>query len=215
LAIVFTDLEALVIIAIVLIVVYIVGTYWKHRTLTRYAHWFDENLSKKGKVKFASHGHAGLRIKYEGKDRTEMREMDFALTLGARENLIYYPYSIFSRDFDKLNCWALLSRPIRSNLKIMRRTNRKTIEEVENTPRLSAVGLDELEQLGYVMYATDREYARELASKASIATRLKNSKSVELIEFDRLSSRLHLVGKLNKESLPELVNFMFVLGNSA
>ena len=214
-AIVFTDLEALIIIAIVLIVVYIVGTYWKHRTLTRYAHWFDENLSKKGKVKFASHGHAGLRIKYEGKDRTEMREMDFALTLGARENLIYYPYSIFSHDFDKLSCWALLSRPIRSNLKIMRRTNRKTIEEVENTPRLSAVGLDELEQLGYVMYATDREYARELASKASIATRLKNSKNVELIEFDRLSSRLHLVGKLNKESLPELVNFMFVLGNSA
>ena len=214
-AIVFTDLGALIIIAIVLIFVYIVGTYWKHRTLTRYAHWFDENLSKKGKVKFASHGHAGLRIKYEGKDRTEMREMDFALTLGARENLIYYPYSIFSHDFDKLSCWALLSRPIRSNLKIMRRTNRKTIEEVENTPRLSAVGLDELEQLGYVMYATDREYARELASKASIATRLKNSKSVELIEFDRLSSRLHLVGKLNKESLPELVNFMFVLGNSA
>jgi hypothetical protein len=215
LAIVFTDLEALVIIAIVLIVVYIVGTYWKHRTLTRYAHWFEENLSKKGKVKFASHGHAGLRIKYEGKDRAEMREMDFALTLGARENLIYYPYSIFTRDFDKLSCWALLSRPIRSNLKIMRRTNRKTIEEVENTPRLSAVGLDELEQLGYVMYATDREYARELASKASIATRLKNAKNIELIEFDRLSSRLHLVGKLSKESLPELVNFMFVLGNSA
>jgi hypothetical protein len=215
LAIVFTDLEALVIIAIVLIVVYIVGTYWKHRTLTRYAHWFEENLSKKGKVKFASHGHAGLRIKYEGKDRAEMREMDFALTLGARENLIYYPYSIFTRDFDRLSCWALLSRPIRSNLKIMRRTNRKTIEEAENTPRLSAVGLDELEQLGYIMYATDREYARELASKASIATRLKNSKNVELIEFDRLSSRLHLVGKLSKESLPELVNFMFVLGNSA
>jgi hypothetical protein len=215
LVIVFTDLEALIIIAIVLIVVYIVGTYWKHRTLTRYAHWFDENLSKKGKVKFASHGHAGLRIKYEGKDRAEMREMNFALTLGARENLIYYPYSIFSRDFDKLSCWALLSRPIRSNLKIMRRTNRKVMEEVENTPRLSAVGLDELEQLGYVMYATDREYARELASKASIATRLKSSKNVELIEFDRLSSRLHLVGKLSKESLPELVNFMFVLGSLA
>ncbi|HMK83501.1 MAG TPA: hypothetical protein VK503_07265, partial [Candidatus Bathyarchaeia archaeon] len=197
----FTDLEALIIIAIVLIVVYIIGTYWKHRTLTSYAHWFDENLSKKGKVKFASHGHAGLRIKYEEKDRTaEMREMDFALTLGARENLIYYPYSIFTRDFDKLSCWALLSRPIRSNLKIMRRTNRKIIEEAENTPRLSAVGLDELEQLGYVMYATDREYARELASKASIATRLKNVKNVEFIEFDRLSSRLHLVGKLSKES---------------
>jgi hypothetical protein len=216
LAIVFTDLEALIIIAVVLIVVYIVGTYWKHRTLTGYAHWFDENLSKKGKVKFASHGHAGLKIKYEGKDRAaDLREMYFALTLGARENLVYYPYSIFSHEYDRLTCWAPLHRPIHSNIRIMKRTNKKMIVESEDTPRLSMVQLDELEELGYVMYATDREYALELALKASIPTRLKKCKNIEFIEFDRLSSKLHLVSKLSKESLPEALDFIFALGNSA
>lgn len=212
-SIVFTDLEALIIIATLLIVVYIIGTYWKHRTLTRYAHWFEENLSKKGKVKFASHGHAGLRVKYKGP--STMREIDFALTLGARENLIYYPYSIFARDFDKLNCWAILSKPIRSNLKITKQKNKKIIKEAENAPRLSTVESNELNKLGYVIYATDHEYAHELASKASIANTLKKSKNIELIEFDKLSSRLHLVGKLSRESLPVLVSFIFELGRLA
>ena len=213
---IFTDIEALAIIAALLIIVYFAGTYWKHRTLTGYAHWFENNLSEKGIVKFAPHGHAGLRIKYEAKDRkADLREMHFALSLGARENLIYYPYSLFTHDYDKLTCWALLHRPIRSNLKIMRRTNKKMIRESEDTPRLSAVRWNELEELGYVMYATDREYALELISRASIPTRLKARRNIEFIEFDRLSSKLHLVGKLSQESLPELVNFMIVLGNSA
>ena len=215
-AIVLTDLSALIIIAVVLIVLYIVGTYWKHRTLTRYAHWFEENLSKNGSVKYASHGHAGLKIKYVSRDRAAaLREMHFALTLGARENLIYYPYSIFTHDHDRITSWALLHRPIRSNLKIMKRTNKKMIEESENTLRLSLVRSNELDESGYVMYATDREYALELASKASIPTRLKKCENIELIEFDKLSSRVHLVGKLSQDSLPELVNFMFALGSSA
>jgi len=217
LAIVFTDLEALIIIAVLLIIVYFIGTYWKYRILTRYARWFDENLSKIGKVKFASHGHTGLRIKYEGKDRSGvLQEIHFALSLGARENLIYYPYSILTSDYDRLNCWALLHRPIRSNLKIMRKRNKKMVEESKNTPRFSEVQLDALKESDYVMYATDHEYALELTSRMSIPTTLEVSKSdIESIEFDRLSSKLHLVGKLSKKSLPELVNFMFALGNSA
>ena len=215
-AIVFTDLEALIILAIALIIAYFAGTYWKHRTLTKYARWFDENLSKKGKVKFASHGHAGLRIKYEGKNRNaELREMHFALTLGARENLIYYPYTLFAHDYDKLTCWALLHKTIPSNLKIMRRTDKKMIEASADTPRFSPVRMEDLEELGYVMYASDRDYARELASSVSLPTRLKASKEVDLIEFDRLSSQLHLVAKLRRESLPAVVDLMFALGDSA
>jgi hypothetical protein len=38
---------------------------------------------------------------------------------------------------------------------------------------------------------------------------------VESIEFDRMSSILRVAAKLRKESLPELVSLMFVLGKSA
>ncbi len=215
-AFVFTDIEALVIIAAALIVVYVAGTYWKHRTLTKYAHWFEEKLSSRAKVKFASHGHAGLRVRCEVRD-TEgaLREMHFALSLGARENLIYYPYALFTRDSDKLVCWAVLQRPIQSNLRIVKRSNRKTVDVLENTPNLTAVGTERLEELGYVMYASDRNYALDFISRAAISERLKNAKDVESIELDRLSSILRVAAKLREESLPELVSLMFVLGKSA
>ncbi len=215
-AFVFTDIEALVILAAVLIVIFFVGTYWKHRTLTRYAHWFEEKLSSSAEVKFASHGHAGLRVKCEVRDTEgDLREMHFALSLGARENLIYYPYSLFTHDSDKLVCWAVLQRPIQSNLRIVKRSDRKTVNVLESTPNLSAVGTQRLEELGYVMYASDRTYALDFISRTAISERLKNAKDVQSIEFDRLSSILRVAAKLREESLPELVSLMFVLGKAA
>lgn len=203
------------IIATALIVVYLVGTYWKHRTLTSYAHWFDENLSSRGKVKFASHGHAGLRVRCETRRNGSPTEMHFALTLGARENLMYYPIAPFTRDFDKLNCWAILHKPIQSSVRIVKRSDRRGISSSEANPRLTAVKSDGLEELGYVMFASDRASALEVVSKASVPARLKATKGVEFIEIDKLSSRLHLVARLRKESLPGLVDFMFELRDAA
>jgi hypothetical protein len=213
---VFTDIEALVIIAAVLIVVYLVGTYWKHKTLTGYAHWFEDKLSSRGRVKFASHGHAGLRVKCEMKDAgAALKEVHFALSLGARENLIYYPYSLITHDSDKLVCWAVLQRPIKSNLNIVKQSDRKALNALANTPNLALVTTERLEEQGYVMYASDRKYAQEWVSKVSISERLKNAKDVESIQFDKLSSVLRLAAKLRPDSLPEMVSLMFVLGKSA
>ena len=210
-----TDIGTLAIIAVILVVVYLVGTYWKHRTLTKYAHWFQEKLGSKGKVKFASHGHAGLRVKCEVKDTGgSLKEIHFALSLGARENLMYYPYSLFIRNSDRLNCWAILHRPIQSSLRIIKQSDKKKVNASENNPALNAVKLSGLEELGYVMYASDRSYALDLISRASIPNRLKTM-GVESIEFDKLQSKLHMVAKLNEKSLPELINLMFVLGKSA
>lgn len=212
---VFTDITALVLIAAVLIIVYIIGTYWKHRTLTKYAHWFEEKLSSKGRVKFASHGHAGLRIKCEtaGSGGT-VREVHFALTLGARENLLYYPYALFAKDSDKLSCWAVIHKPIQSNLKILKRSHKKRTDDTESSS-LAEVDSDWLKELGYLMYASDRNYALDLVSKASLSDKLRTSKDLESIELDRLSSRLHVTAKLRTESLPDMVDLMFALANSA
>jgi hypothetical protein len=211
---VLTDIEVVMILAAVMIVVYVVGTYWKHRTLTSYAHWFNENLSPKGKVKFASHGHAGLRIKCEFGDRTNsFKEMHFALSLGARENLMYYPLALLSEDADRLNCWALLHKPIQSSLRIIKQSDRRSISTIESNPRLSALKSEALGELGYFAYASDANAAFDIISKASILSRLKAAE-IESIEFDKLSSELHLSAKLRKDLLSDVVDFMFVLANS-
>ncbi len=213
---VFTDIMALVILATVMIAFYFAGTYWKHRTLTNYAHWFEEELSSRARVKFASHGHAGLKVKCEIRDSgAALREMHFALSLGARENLMYYPFALITGESDSLTCWAILHRPIQSNLRIVKRSNRKAVTESENSPNLTPVETDRLQEAGYIMYATDRNYAIELLSRVSIPEKLKETEDVQFIEFDKLSSKLHITAKLRMQSLPQLVNLMFVLGKSA
>ncbi len=211
----FTEVTFIAIIATALIAAYIAGTYWKHRTLTSYAHWFNENLSSKGKVQFLSHGHAGLKVKCETRGNNSLTEMHFSLSLGARENIMYYPLAPFMHDFDTINCWAVIHKPIESSLKIIKYSDKRGITSSENNPRLTAVKSESLGELGYLMFASDQDYALSLLSKAYIPSRLQSTKDVESIEIDRLSSKLHLVARLRKESLPDLVNFLFELGNSA
>lgn len=209
-----TDVTTIAILAAALIIIYIVGTYWKHRTLTSYAHWFQENLSKHGRVQFASHGHAGLRVRCETRKNNSLTDLHFALSLGARENLMYYALAPFTRDFDRIDCWAVLHKPIESSIRILKRSDRKGISNAEASPRLTAIESDGLEKLGYVMFASNRPSALALVSKTSMPTRLGAALNVESIEIDRLSSKLHLVARLKKRTLPQLVGFIFDLGNS-
>src|SRR3989442_5353534 len=81
-----TDVEIVAILAVALIITYFIGTYWKHKALKGYAHWFEEKFSKKAKVKYASFGHAGLRIRCEMNNSSEgFKVLEFALTLGEGE----------------------------------------------------------------------------------------------------------------------------------
>src|SRR2546428_9924254 len=92
-AFVVTDVEVVVALGVVLIVVYVAGSYWKHRTLTGYAHWFEESYRSRAKVQFASYGHAGLKVRGELNDKSDgFRELYFTISLGPRQNLIYYPF---------------------------------------------------------------------------------------------------------------------------
>jgi hypothetical protein len=214
LAFAITDVTTIAILAAALIIVYLVGTYWKHRTLTSYARWFQENLSKHGRVQFASHGHAGLRVKCQTKKNDSLTDLHFALSLGARENLIYYALAPFTRDFDRIDCWAVLHKQIDSSLRILRRSDRKGISNAESNPRLTPVRIDGLEKLGYVMFASNKTSALDLVSRTYMPTRLGAALSVESIEVDKLSSKLHLVARLRKRTLPQIVGFIFDLGSS-
>jgi hypothetical protein len=127
---------------------------------------------------------------------------------------MYYPLAPFTRDFDRIDCWAVLHKPIESSIRILKRSDRKGISNAEASPRLTAVESDGLQKLGYVMFASNRTSALSLVSRTSMPTRLGTALNVESIEVDRLSSKLHLVARLKKSTLPQLVGFIFDLGNS-
>src|SRR5438445_11996267 len=115
-----TDVEVVVELGVVLIVVYVSCSYWKHRTLTGYAHWFEESYRSRAKVQFASYGHAGLKVRCEMNDKSDgFRELYFTISLGARENLMYYPLIPFVHDLDLVTRWRIAERPASANLRLL------------------------------------------------------------------------------------------------
>ena len=201
--------------AIVLIVTYFVGSYWKHKTLTKLAHWFEDRYSPMARVQFASFGHAGLKVKCEMKDRsTGFREIYFTLSLGARENLMYYPLAKVTDNLDRVNCWGIVERPLRSNLLVIRSKDKKRVEAAEARANMNAVTPKEIGSLGYLAYASDRESAMSFLSRSSLASRLRELKNVEVVELDALSSLVRSVYELDRARLGEFCDFVQSLGRA-
>src|SRR2546427_7618233 len=157
-AFVVTDVEVVVALGVVLIVVYVAGSYWKHRTLTGYAHWFEESYRSRAKVQFASYGHAGLKVRCEMNDRSDgFREMYFTISLGARENLLYYPLVPLMHDADHVSCWGIVEKPVRSNLRVINADDKKQIVYSESLANMRNLEVSGLKELGHVAYASNRE----------------------------------------------------------
>src|SRR2546425_9477285 len=188
--------------AVVLIVVYFVGSYWKHRMLTRYAHWFEERFASRAKVQFASYGHAGLKVRCEMTDRSDgFREMYFTISLGARENLLYYPLVPLMRDADHVSCWGIVEKPVRSNLRVVNADDKKQIVYSESLANMSKLEVSGLKELGYVTYASNREYTSKFFTAASLTSKLKEFREVHLTELAITPSIVKVVSQLKREKL--------------
>ncbi len=210
-----TDVGVVVLLAVVLIAVYVVGSYWKHRTLTKYAHWFEERFGSRAKVQFASYGHAGLKVKCEMKDRSDgFRELYFTISLGARENLMYYPLVQLTHDSDRVSCWGIVEKPVRSNLRVMSADDKKQIEYSESLANMRKLDVNGLKELGYVAYASDRDYTTRFFSQASLTSRLKEFREIRLIELDMTSSIIRVVSELKGDKLLALTGFISMLGRA-
>jgi len=213
LALAVSDVEIVAVLAVLFFIVYFLGTYWKHKALQRYAHWFEERFSRKAKVKYASFGHAGLRIKCEMNSSSDgFKQLEFALTLGARENLIYYPYRVVTRDFDKLNCWATLTEPVKFQVEITRQ--RKKAKVTWDTAGIEEVKIPQLAELGYRVYSTGVDFTNELVKQSGVAARLKDLVNVESLELQEEPSRIHLVARLHMDDLAKLIDLISLVGRS-
>jgi hypothetical protein len=214
-AYVVTDVEVVVILAIALMVTYLLGSYWKHRTLTRLAHWFEDRYSPTAKVQFRKFGHAGLWVKCEMKDRSNgFREVYFTLSLGARENLLYYPLAKVTDNLDRVNCWGIADEPVRSNLLVFRSGDKRRVKDAEERANMSVMQSKGIGDLGYVAYSSDRQKAESFIARSSLARKLADMKSIELVELDSLSSLVRGVSKLNVSRLGEFCDFVLGLSRA-
>jgi len=216
LAFVITDVELVVIFGVLLILVYFAGSYWKHRRLTWHAHWFEDRFKTSARVQFRSYGHAGLKVRCEMRDRTHgYRELHFAISLGARENLMYYALAELMDNRDRVNCWGIVDKPIGSNVVVVRMRDKKKVAETEARANINKMNSADLERVGYVVYASNAEYASKFLRQTGLASNLERLGEVDLVELDMLSSMIRIVSLLKTQRLGELTDFVLAMGRAA
>jgi len=142
------------------------------------------------------------------------KELCFTISLGSRENLMYYPLVTLVHDFDRVTCWGIVERPVKSNLRLMSADDKKQIAYSESLANMKKLDIGELNPLGYVAYASNREYTSRFFSQASLVSRLKDFREIRLIELDMTSSLIRVVSKLKKERLPALTGLISALGRA-
>ncbi len=139
--------------------------------------------------------------------------MHFALSLGARENLMYYPLKLITHIPDRIDGWGILNTSTQADMRLMKLGDKKRIVKTEQDG-LREVGLQELENAGYVAYTTHIIQARELLSKSDVIPKIKGWNELELIELNQEPSTLHVTAKLHRGALDDFVNFLYFMGKT-
>jgi hypothetical protein len=77
------------------------------------------------------------------------------------------------------------------------------------------MNLKEFDDLGFVVYASNSEYASRFMRQTSMASNLAKFGEVELVELDMLSSLIRTVSILKTEKLGALTDFILLMGRAA
>ena len=80
---------------------------------------------------------------------------------------------------------------------------------------LACFALREFDDLGFVVYASNNDYASRFITKTSLASNLARFDEVELVELDMLSSMIRLVSILKTKNLGDLMDFVLLMGRAA
>jgi hypothetical protein len=140
------------------------------------------------------------------------RELHFALTLGARENLMYYPLARLMRNFDLLSFWGIRDGPVGTNLYLVKGTDKHRVAASEEDPSLRKLPDAGLSELGYEAFASDVAKGESFLSHSSLASKLQQMRDVEIVELDKDASTIRVVSRLRERSLPALSDFILSLG---
>ena len=117
-----------------------------------------------------------------------------------------------TRDFDKLNCWATLTEPVKFQVEITRQ--RKKTKVTWDTAGIEEVKIPLLAELGYRVYSTGVDFTNELVKQSGVAARLKDLVNVESLELQEEPSRIHLVARLHMDDLAKLIDLISLVGRS-
>jgi len=201
--------------ALLFIIVYFVGMRQNRKIAVKYARAIKDHMSPRSEsVGFRPYSRGGFRALCKLKEKEAFSQIEMAVSLVDRENLMHYPLSLLTRDRDRLACWGFLKAPIVFNMEILPKANEKLIEKMASEKNLKDVTVKNELNESFAVLTSDQNSADKFLSNHRLEKCLMESKdSIKRLSLSLKESRIYLIGELRgNHSVESLVDILMCCG---
>jgi len=208
------EFEAVVILAAIFIIVYMIGGVRNRRLLVRYSKSTKKHLQPKSEfIGFRPLGSSGFRARCNMKTGIPFSSIEMAVSLVDRENIMHYPLALLTKEYDRVTIWATLRAKPTFSLEICSKTGRPSQKRPAGLVLREAL-LDQIElKRHFSMASSDEARAGDvLRDKELQGSLLRATDFLKYLLIDEAESRVFLTGKLTEESLGILLDIALASG---
>lgn len=202
-----TDVQAICIVAAAFIVAYFAGSVRNKKLMRKYALALREHLSRRcERVGFRAFGTSGFRALALPREGESFSKIEIAVALVDRENLLHYPLSLLTKDYDRLVCWCFPRGDVPLDVEIVRKSDRRLLEKAMQR-RLKEIPIPSSELRDFAFFVSDPSLAERLFSDRKLRECLVGAKPfLRRLSFDRRKRYVHVTGELCEASVPRILD---------
>lgn len=165
-------------------------------------------------VGFRQYGRGGFRALCKLKEKEPFAQIEIAVSLVDRENLMHYPLSFLTKDCDRLACWGLLDKPVPFDIEILPAKLEKLCRKITSERNLKVMDLKDEFGESFIILASDVGSASRFLLDNGLHKRILNMgpfiKRLSLISKD---SMIYLMGELKGAShVKHFIDILMLFG---
>ncbi|MEM1574651.1 MAG: hypothetical protein QXF09_00330 [Nitrososphaerota archaeon] len=208
---------AFFLLAFIFLIVFFIGSNKNRKLSIKYAKAIKELMTPYSDfIGFKSFGYSGFRSLCRLKKDEAFDKIEIAIALIDRENLMHYPLSFITKDYDRFVCWGFLKNKIPLNIEILPKINKKSYEKMISQKNLKEFIIEESEFKESFIFLTDNiNFAEKILLKPNIKENLLNMrKFIKRLSLNREESWIYLIAELKEETLKPLLTLILSFGKA-
>jgi hypothetical protein len=184
----------------------------------KYARTVKDYMSPKSEfVGFRPYSRGGFRALCKMKEKEDFTQIEMAVSLVDRENLMHYPLTLLTKDTDRLACWGFLKDPLPFNMEILSKPNEKVRQKMATEKELKEITVNNTWNSSFAVLTSDQKSAEKFLSYARLEKCLMDAKdSIKRLSLNSKESRIYLIGNLqNDSSIKSLLDILLCCGEQS
>ncbi|MEM3783639.1 MAG: hypothetical protein QXY88_01210 [Candidatus Bathyarchaeia archaeon] len=188
--------------AFLFLITYFIGMYRNRKIAVNYARTIKEHMSPHSSfVGFRPYSRGGFRTLCKLKEKEPFTEIEMAVSLVDRENLMHYPLALLTKDKDRLACWGFFKDSVPLSMEILPIKEEKLCWKVASERGLIRVISDDDFYKHFAVLASNQEIADKFLSDHRLQKHILEMKAfIKRLSLSEKESRLYLIGELKEAS---------------